>query len=101
MTLTYGASENRDRDRQVADVAAGAASVDQAVHALGAPSWILVTDSSGKVTFIDGRHTVMSPRGQTRDTVRWKGTSEPGTYKFIQSTMAASAPIRMNGPSGR
>ena len=37
-------------------VATGTANVDQAVHALGAPSWILVTGGSGKVTFVDGRH---------------------------------------------
>src|SRR2546429_9093410 len=39
-----------------------AASVDQAVHALGTSSWILVTDGSGKVTFIDGRHTLRGGR---------------------------------------
>src|SRR5262249_8961684 len=42
-------------ERMPSVVATGAASVDQAVHALGTSSWILVTDSSGEVTFIDGR----------------------------------------------
>ena len=39
-----------------------AASVDQAVHALGTSSWILVTDGPGTVTFIDGRHTLRGGR---------------------------------------
>ena len=40
-----------------------AASADQAVRAPGTPSLILVTDGSGKVTFIDGRHSAARTRG--------------------------------------
>src|SRR5258708_28323374 len=51
-----GSQRSLAPERVPSVVAAGATSVDQAVHALGASSWILVTGSSGKVTFIDGRH---------------------------------------------
>src|ERR1035441_298979 len=38
-------------------VVTGMATVDQVVRAPGVSSLILVTDGSGEVTFIDGRHT--------------------------------------------
>jgi hypothetical protein len=47
-----------------------------------------------------GYPAFVSPMGQTRDTVTWKGTSEPGTYTG-NSAMAAKAPSRRNGPSGK
>ena len=43
----------------------------------------------------------MSPRGQTRDTVIWKGTSECGTYKVcrFRFQMSPRAPVIRDAPS--